>query len=563
MKRGLIIGLFLVVLLAGFVYSDVPDTPENNECASSVIEERANFIINGTIINSTNVSGTVTVEIKITEIIKAGGSKSVGDNISFSYSDTDYPVFKINDIVEYKDIGRRIEVDYEECLVEQIKKIGEFVPNEKIESNKMIKIISLNPLSTAVGYLTEFVVEVEGENITKYEWEFGDNTNNVTTTQNTVNHTYNSTGIYALKITLNSNLSYSKTFNINVSYPKDRINQMITEREINLEYSKTRVKEFSEFYQERLGLFLDLNYSETELNRIKTEFARTGLNDSDYVKIMADLIALKIPKSIGIIGGADYVPFYPDENDIAVDVLADIGGGNYDSSKENEYLNSINLWYQENLDVKLKHDEISFNYGDYNETINIFELKINSDNSEDYYVVLEKLNNFEFNNDNSKKTEGNYNYVKIFGDQTIVFSTTSNVDFESLPLFISPALSKLKVPDVSFCNENGECNKNLGENWKNCKSDCFAWPIVFIIGGIIIVGIILYLIMRRWYKTKYEEHLFKKPKNLLNLTTYVGSSKKKGIKKDEIKKRLKSVGWKSEQIDYAMKKQKRQNSLKK
>ena len=55
-------------------------------------------------------------------------------------------------------------------------------------------------------------------------------------------------------------------------------------------------------------------------------------------------------------------------------------------------------------------------------------------------------------------------------------------------------------------------------------------------------------------KRKYEEHLFKNRNNLFNLITYIEHARKKGLKGNEISKKLKKSGWNSEQIAYALKK---------
>jgi len=59
---------------------------------------------------------------------------------------------------------------------------------------------------------------------------------------------------------------------------------------------------------------------------------------------------------------------------------------------------------------------------------------------------------------------------------------------------------------------------------------------------------------RRWYKNKYENHLFKDKNHLFNMAHFINNSKTKGMDKEEISRKLKQSKWSNAQVDYAMKK---------
>ena len=64
----------------------------------------------------------------------------------------------------------------------------------------------------------------------------------------------------------------------------------------------------------------------------------------------------------------------------------------------------------------------------------------------------------------------------------------------------------------------------------------------------------VYFVLQKWYKTKYEKHLFQKGNDLYNIISYINGAKEKGFDHEKIKSNLKKAGWKDEQIDYALKK---------
>jgi hypothetical protein len=105
------------------------------------------------------------------------------------------------------------------------------------------------------------------------------------------------------------------------------------------------------------------------------------------------------------------------------------------------------------------------------------------------------------------------------------------------------------------------CQKDKGENSKNCPQDCKAvFPVVLGIIGVLIFMLILYTIFQIWYVIKYEQYLFKDRAYLFNLLAFINNSKLNGLSRDEIYSMLLSKKWSREQVEYAIKKSEGKNT---
>ncbi len=405
-------------------------------------------------------------------------------------------------------------------------------------------ITSLTPTITISAYPTEFRVVINSSrNITKYFWDFGDQKNKTTTT-NKASHTYNSTGQYILKIKItDSNQNeFSKNFNITVSSPKNAINSSIEKRLNNLNHVQTQIKNFDLFYQSSLNSALNINFLNSTLNEIQKNYTSTT-SEAEYGKIMARLLGLQIPEKITTSKVADSLSFYPSERDIDLDILTSITGEEYDFDDEDKYANSVLAWNQENIEIKISFKEISATYSDETKpAVSVFEIELTKKaDSDNAYFIFYDIEGLKFK-DNLLDEKFGYFYTDLSESKTIVFSTTEEISFSELPIFISPGINKLSISgyDVDE-DENGEQERK--------------WVFfILIISLLIIIGFVTYIILQEWYKRRYENYLFKNRNNLYNLLTYIDNTKKRGLKNKDILVKLKKVGWNSEQIKYVMRK---------
>ncbi len=74
------------------------------------------------------------------------------------------------------------------------------------------------------------------------------------------------------------------------------------------------------------------------------------------------------------------------------------------------------------------------------------------------------------------------------------------------------------------------------------------------VGVLIIIGIVVYILLARWYKLKYEKYLFPNTNDLFNIAVFIENGKRAGKNNTEIESNLKRAGWSGEQVKYAMKK---------
>ncbi len=423
---------------------------------------------------------------------------------------------------------------------------GEDIVSKKIIVEKVPIINSLSPTSTASAYPTIFTVILDSPgNITKYEWDFGDNKTEISST-NKITHIYSSKGNYKMKITITdkSQKTSYKTFDITVNTPEKIINSTIKEMKEDLTNISEELKKFTSFEQQKLNSALDIENLNKAITELERDF-KIKTSEAEINEIMSKLVELKVPKSVmATSSSADYIPFLPKNETIDMEFLKSIGGGNYDSNREEEYKTAVIFWMFTNIDTALKFKEFSAIYKQSEEPIlSIFELKISEKKSVDYdyFLIISGLDNLEFDSNYLEREKDGAKYITLKEDNyKILFSTTEEVDFFDLPLFISPEISKLDLVE-----------KDIPSFIESHKK----WYVFSLVIAILLVlGLIVYILLQRWYKVKYENYLFKERNNLYNLMTYMENSKKNGLSEEMIKSSLKKSGWNSEQIAYVIKK---------
>lgn len=420
---------------------------------------------------------------------------------------------------------------------------GNEIFSENVKVENVPRILFLIPVSTASAYPTEFKVIVNSSSsVNKYFWDFGDGKTEVTTT-NSVKHIYSSIGKYQLivSVTDSRNFTSSKTFEVNVSSPKDLINNTITKMKNDIGNLKVQVNDFDLFVQESLNSILNIDNVSAELNRLETSY-NLATSESEYNQIITDLLKLRIPESVSESVSAS-VSFFPNKENIDIGIVQSIGGGIYEPGREGDYANAVILWNQENLDVKIDFNEFLGYYETSAEPIvKTFEISFNEkkDIGYGYFLILPKLENLKFGQGILVNEEGDYVYVDLTNVESVSFSTTGDFDFVSLPAFISPGISRLSIREEPLPEEEQKTSK---------------WVVFsLILFFILVIGFVGYLILQEWYKRRYENYLFKNRNDLYNMINYVHNAKRKGLKNSEIEENLKKAGWSSERIKYVMRK---------
>ncbi len=483
-------------------------------------------------------------------------------NIKYNYNERSGPTTK-NAIYDLEKVPSSISMKYQKIYLDNagfklpseegnitysLDFNDEEIFSEKIKLGGVPVIEIILPTTAALGFETKFKAKASAAegNITRYDWNF-DGTKK-TTLINEVTNTFVTLGKHNLTLTVRdkNNRSSSKTIEINVISPEEEINKSIQKLRNSITSIKSSLNTLPLFYQESLETALDIDNVESSLTQIEREFGNASTQE-EYLEIISSLSEIELPSTAAITKEANSIIFFPQREDINLDILESIGTGTYEIEREQDYIDAVISWHQKNVEIKVSHKEISgVSQGISEPLLNIFELSIEEKEplSESPYLIIKDMENLIFKENYGQEKALGYNNIIIEpGQGTITFSTTEDIDFIDLPAFISPSLDKIKP--VKACEGESCIPEPNTKKW---------WYFAIIILSILVGAYIIYAVLYNWYKYKYEMHLFKNRNNLFNLVTYINNQKRRGEPDNEIIKRLKNEKWTSEQINYVMRK---------
>ncbi len=416
---------------------------------------------------------------------------------------------------------------------------------ETISVERIARIISLTPNIVMAAYPADFIVDVEtyeGDiEIVKYEWIFDDGTE--TTTENMITHTFSNVGTYNLtvKIKDSNNITFSRDFTIIAKVPVDAINLDLSQKNTSIKQLTSYVNTLPLFYKDSIKSVLNLTEVENQLTEIQSRY-KTATTDQEYVDIMNDLMMINVPINISTSRKALSMPFYVKKDIVNVDELKEISDYSKTIKNEDTYKNAVISWNNENIEMKIGFDEVSANYDDMDvPLLRFFDVTITKKQSLDYnpYFIIPQIGDLKYAEDYSESRTEAYDYIELTEDTThVIFSTSEDVDFTNLPAFVSPKISDLSLIDLNIIEEGGS---NL-------------WIIILLIAITLVIGLIVYLILQKWYMNKYEDYLFKNKNDLYNLVSFVQTARRTGMSEKDLNNRLKKAKWKSEQIRYVLRK---------
>ena len=423
---------------------------------------------------------------------------------------------------------------------------GESVFTQTLSVEDLPTITGFSPRTTATAFPTTFSVTTTGSNLSEYLWDFGDGTTLTTATSNT-SHTYEEIGFFNLTITIPfGETNVSKTYNITVGSPDEIIQELLEILTEKMDEFLIQISDYDLFYQDSILSALDLESAQESLVELEARYYSSEEGDTEELnEILTGLLEIEIPDTVSLTMTSTPITYFPSSENIDLDVLQAIGGGDYDYGDEILYVDAINTWNLENLETKISFNEFSaaYNGEDENPFIRIFEVEmIPFESVDEAYLIVENMEDLEFKEDYSQMQESGYYYIDIYENDYVVFSTSETVDFVDLPLFISPPISELSISSGGGINID---TKNKNVKW-----------VIFILVLILLlfIGIGVYVALQTWYKKKYEKYLFKNQNNLYNMVNYIQNSKRIGMDDGKIISNLKKAGWTGEQIRYVMRK---------
>jgi len=512
-------------------YGESPITCPDEGCIvpiEIISSVNQNVELKNLIISYDETAGGVTtnkffdIEESVSKVSTDGFQKFVMSNINFPVSD------------ESEKIDYYLNFGSDNILEQEIS----------IEAIPIIE--GIYPSSTIIGYPTNFEIKVSSpRNISSYSIEFGDG-KNITIKSNSTSHTYNESKSYPVTISVkdSNNRTASKILFVSVTTPDNFIKSVLNESQKNLEGINAEMEKYPDFYQESLRGALDLYFYESELKKYQKEFSQTFEDEKRLFELMNKILNFSTPSFISIEEEAEAIPFHARAENINLPFLIDAAGGSEPSNSQ-KYIEAISGWSQETLDMKLSYVKFSVGKDDELEhLISFFDITINKleTDSKDPWLIIEQTEGLTFSSKaivDAKNT--NYASAKLSKDVTnVLFSTTADVDFNTMPMFVSLPIDYI------------ELGADL-DNTVDPKKP--KWIIlILILVVLLLLGLGMYIFLQIWYKKKYEKHLFPNKTDLYNLISFVQSSRKKGINDNKIKKDLSASGWSGEKITYAMKK---------
>lgn len=442
---------------------------------------------------------------------------------------------KINSSMNSLSLGQFFKLPDEE---DEVSYKFYFEGDELFEEDISIKDFGINlyPTKVAAGFPSEFSLIVPSDlDISLYTWNFGDNASTTSLTSK-VRHTYTQEGNFTISISLSTDIGMiSTSFFVEVGSPEEVLSQEIQNRKERIENFEEEILLFDTFERNQVNKFVNLSYLKSELQNIEEE-SLIASNDEEYAYIVSRLLNLSFPVSI-VSSQISQSFFVPSQSSINLEALSSVTGRNYnDTPASYDY---ILFWNVENLDSDISEKNIVIEWDEKPKSIiRFFEVIISQSRAvdEDYYFLIRNFSGLSFESEGEFEQSGDYRYMKIpSSNKRISFSITESGPVSNF-LFISPA-----IVESSELGQIQESNNNL---------------LIIILGmaGVLLIGLLVYIILHKWYKVKYERYLFPDKNHLYNAIFYINNSVKNGMEEYEIRKSLLSAGWKGEQVRYLMKK---------
>ena len=247
-----------------------------------------------------------------------------------------------------------------------------------------------------------------------------------------------------------------------------------------------------------------------------------------------------------------------DESQLNLEVLESLGAGK--SLEDENYNDLINTWLATSLDAFIEFKNYVVQYDGFKEDLFSYvtvTLEPNQNLGEVYFIVNGDPYKINFIDESNTKSVGENAEVLILSDffesKTIEFLYPGKIEMGNFPVYVAPEFKELGYSErPGICNFNKVCQKELGENYKNCRNDCKPVGLVFLFLILLIfVFLFVYIVLQEWYKRRYESKLFPDKNQLFNLINFINNSLNQGLGKSKIFDSLKDLDWSDEQLKYA------------
>ena len=501
---------------------------------------------NGCVIPLAISGNNQVININNAEIVYTSTGTPISSNSVYSINVTN-PTLSMNASLLEISYGKFIVPGSTSSLVKSMVFKLLFAGNEILSKSINISpggfLFDVNPKFALIGQNTEFVAGITG-NVTSV-WNFGDDSESVSSNNNKSTHRYLESGSYDLEVTITKNGSSStKKFNITVGNAKDSANITLIEYEKRIKNITAQVNAYPLWIKNELNKNINVSLINASLVDLRKDF-NNATNESQYVDIVNALIELDVPRSIGKTISGNNAPLIIGADNFNVNYLAEITNASVDSENEGKLKDSIISWIENNYDAFANFEVIS-KVTDSGQTPMFTKFKItlnskSSNTSDSYLIIGYPLDSIIFSESYSQQgvNEGAATYIPVSGSKNVEFILPTQVEVSELGAYVSPEVRELgtfgPITDI--------------------EKPKFNWMWFWIwLAILVVVFLIIYIILQEWYKKNYENHLFKTRNDLFNLINFIYNSRLNGMKDEDIKKKLKEAGWNAEQISYAFKK---------
>ncbi len=396
-------------------------------------------------------------------------------------------------------------------------------------------------------------------NVTNVRWNFGDGSIK-TSTSKTLDYTYTEQGEFNVSVTITdvNRQTATSVFKVIVGNARESANVTLEDYKKEIQLTKDSLNAYPLWIQTEIKTLIQLDSLDTNVKNLDSRF-KNSTTDEQFEDIMLDLMELDVPSGVNSsVRGT--VPIEIGLNSLNVEYIAALSNANVTGADARDSLkNDIITWMSSNVAATINFEEVFAKYDSGNEPVlTKFHMQITPKGSlSNTFLII------DFPRDQITFTR-DYGQEEILGATNIPASGLSNLEFaisgsvrpDDLAAYVSPFTSTFGgYEPISSCDFDRVCEETRGENRDNCPTDCRPYgTAVFIIVIIVLGGIIVFVLMRLWYKRHYENKLFPKRVDLFNITNFVRHAKENGLNSLKIRSHLKKAGWKGEQISYAFKK---------
>lgn len=440
-------------------------------------------------------------------------------------------------------------------------KIGDTLKEANFNVAQAPSIISLSPLQVIPNKPIMFFVNAQPSSankpITSYKWNFGDGTYEQSTIEPFTTHTYLNPGTYNIVITVtdNTSISSSASFSVSTNLSFNYVNQSLNEKINSLNNFNSKLNLQDSWFRDLFGINV------TQLNQSLMQYKQqlnTSATETQLLTIQQGIDSINVPENITETLKIYESIYYSSPSFIypaKIEELAYGSSAQYDSSLEEHYKNSIALWEENNLDIKISGTVKALNYKTNVEdklTLLIISLDPTGDNLDNIYFTVQlpagvTYNNLIIRDRQSFDTKDlgdsiGFTFDSLTDKKYIYLAMPGSHDLTRIRMFASPDLNE-------FRTGTGPVEKEKTAPWV-----LVIFIILIILTGI---GVALWFLWRD-YDIKLEKKLFSNKNDLFTLMNYISSALKANAKDSDIKEKLEKAGWKSAQINYAIKKVKKQ-----